>query len=150
MSTLMRHTIASGLILVTATIFFLESLKLPDTAARLPQIVIVLIAILAIIMFIQTFIEQKKKAAKNEENEESEKINVKRVFLFGLSIALYIYFLDIIGYFILTPVYSFVVFMYLKATNVILALILSIGFTAFIYGVFNMFLNIPIPMGILS
>ncbi|RSL33136.1 tripartite tricarboxylate transporter TctB family protein [Salibacterium salarium] len=150
MSILIRHTIASGLILIFVTIFFIESLQLPDTAARLPQIVIVLIAILAIAMFIQAFIEQKKTADTSKRDEGSEKINIKRVFIFGISIAIYIFFLDIIGYFILTPVYCFAVFMYLRATNVLLALILSTGFTAFIYGVFNIFLNIPIPMGILS
>ncbi|SFB36354.1 Tripartite tricarboxylate transporter TctB family protein [Lentibacillus halodurans] len=149
MSILLKYTIASGSILVFVSIFFIESLKLPDTAARLPQIVIVLIAILAIAMFIQAFIEHKKATNTNEQVEK-ENINVKRVFLFGISIALYIFFLDIIGYFILTPIFSFGVFMYLRATNVILAFILSIGFTAFVYAVFNLFLNIPIPMGVLS
>ncbi|WP_100012679.1 tripartite tricarboxylate transporter TctB family protein [Lentibacillus sediminis] len=150
MTYLVRHSIASVLVLIFCTVFFLESLNYPASAARLPQILIILVALLAIGMFIEAFIKNKKTDVKSAVKKEAEKINVKRVVLFTILIALYIILIDVIGYFIVTPVFLFVAMTYLRATKVYMALILSIGFTVFIYGLFSMFLNIPLPMGIFS
>ncbi|WP_026703352.1 tripartite tricarboxylate transporter TctB family protein [Salibacterium aidingense] len=145
MSILIKHTLVSGLILTLTIMFYIESLKFPESAARLPQITIVIIALLAIAMFIEAY-----KKRNDQEKEEEEKINIQRLLVFGTSIAAYIFLINIIGYLIITPIFCFLILMYFKATNLILAIILSLGFTAFIHGVFIMFLNIPVPMGILS
>ena len=65
-------------------------------------------------------------------------------------IALYIILIDVIGYFILTPFFLFVALTYLKATKTFMAILLSVVFTVFVYGLFSVFLNIPLPMGIFS
>lgn len=150
MTYLVKHSIASGLVLIFCTVFFLESLNYSASAARLPQILIILVALLAIGMFIEAFLKNKKTIVSNAVKKEAEKINVKRVVLFSTMIALYIIFIDVIGYFIVTPAFLFVAITYLRATKVYMALILSIGFTVFIYGLFSMFLNIPLPMGLFS
>ncbi|WP_181346927.1 tripartite tricarboxylate transporter TctB family protein [Thalassobacillus sp. CUG 92003] len=152
MSTLIKHSVASILVLVFAIVFYIESLKLPETAARLPQVIIIVIAFLAVAMFVEAFIKRNKtKTANNEaEGEDIEKINVIRLLVFGAAIALYIFLINIIGYLIITPIFSFLTLMYLKATKLRIAILLSIGFTAFIYGLFVEFLSIPIPMGILA
>jgi len=146
---LAKHSIASGLVLIFSIVFFIESLNYPASAATLPQILIVIIALLAIGMFIEAYIKSKKTDAKQVE-KESEKINVKRVIIFASMIALYIILIDVIGYFILTPIFLFAALQYLKSTKVSTAIILSVVFTVFVYGLFSMFLNIPLPMGIFS
>jgi putative tricarboxylic transport membrane protein len=143
-----KHAIATGLVLTLCVVFFLESLSLPTTAARLPQILIIIIAILGIMMLVEAIKKAKDTTTASEETEKAEEINLKRVVIFVAMIALYIFLMDIIGYFILTPLFTFAALMYFKATNVIVAIILSIGFTAFIYGLFSMFLNVPVPAGI--
>lgn len=149
MSTLTKHSIASGLILVLCIIFFMETIDYPSEAARLPQILIILIALLAIGMFIEAFIKQKKINVSDEKVEE-EKTNVKRVFIFGIIITLYIFLIDILGYFLLTPIFIFCSLIFLRATKLIPAIFISILIPIFIYVVFKLFLNIPIPMGLLG
>lgn len=148
MSSLAKHGIASGLFLFFSIIFYLESLKLPETAARLPQLLIVIIIILSIAMFIESVIKPKKMAASN--NDFVQNIAVKRVFLFAVFIALYIFLIDTIGYFIVTPIFVIVAFIYLKAAKLKTVIFIAVGFTAFIYALFVMFLKIPVPMGLLS
>ncbi|WP_257391561.1 tripartite tricarboxylate transporter TctB family protein [Cytobacillus gottheilii] len=142
-----KHAIATGLVLTLCVVFFLESLDLPATAARLPQILIIIIAILGILMFVEA-LKKSKDTGSTEGEERPEKINVKRVVIFVALIALYIFLMDIIGYFILTPLFTFAALVYFKATKVVVAIILSIAFTAFIYGLFSIFLNVPVPRGI--
>ncbi len=147
MSMVVKHAIATGLVLTLCVVFFLESLDLPATAARLPQILIIIIAILGILMFVEA-LKKSKDTGSTEGEERPEKINVKRVVIFVALIALYIFLMDIIGYFILTPLFTFAALVYFKATKVVVAIILSIAFTAFIYGLFSIFLNVPVPRGI--
>jgi hypothetical protein len=150
MSYLAKHSIASGLVLIFSVVFFIESLNYPASASTLPQILIILIALLAIGMFIEAYIKNKKTDAMSHVKKEAEKINIKRVVVFAAMIALYIIFIDVIGFFILTPVFLFTALTYLRAAKVKTAILLSIGFTLLIYGLFSMFLNIPLPMGIFS
>jgi|SRR5690625_2958059 len=152
MANIIKHAIASGFVLILCIVFFLESLNYPDTAARLPQLLIIIIALLSILMFVQTYFRERRnnKEEKDEIEKVTGKINVKRVVIFVTIIAAYIFLIETMGYFIITPVFIFISLIYLKATNVFVSIVLSIGFTAFVFGLFNMFLNIPIPMGILA
>ncbi|QKY70053.1 tripartite tricarboxylate transporter TctB family protein [Lentibacillus sp. CBA3610] len=152
MSYLVKHSIGSIFILILSIVFFIESLNYPASAARLPQILIIIIALLGIGMYIEAFMKYKKEKEEisKAEKKKAEELNVKRVLLFGTLIALYIILIDVIGYFLLTPIFLFVALTYLKATKITTAILLSIVFTAFIYGLFSMFLNIPLPMGIFS
>ena len=143
----LKHSIASGLVLALCITFFIQSLSYPATAARLPQILIIIIAILAVIMFLDAIRKQKKADKANEKVEKTEQINVKQVLVFGILIVLYVVLLEPIGYFILTPIFTFAALMYLKATHIGIAAAISIGFTAIIYGLFSVFLNVPIPKG---
>lgn len=149
---LVKHSIGSGVVLIFSIVFFIESLNYPASAAILPRILIILIALLAVGMFIEAFIKNRKMKdqIKAEEKKRAEDINVKRVVTFAVMIALYIVLIDVIGYFLLTPIFLFVTLQYLKSVKISTAILLSAVFTAFIYGLFSMFLNIPLPMGIFS
>lgn len=166
MTVVLKHSIASALVLALCGIFFIESLSYPVTAARLPQILIVILALLAVLMLVESVVKQRKQNKLDEKKENSslvskvqstkeindiekkEPIKVKRVLIFGTMIALYIFLLETLGYFILTPLFTFGALMYLKATNLLTAVILAVGFTAAIYILFSVLLNVPIPLGI--
>lgn len=151
MKELIKHGIASLIILLFCTLFFIESLKLPSTAASLPQIIIMLITILSILMFIQAFIKYKKSTKITiKEGVIKEKINIKRVLIFLGIIVLYIFTIDTIGYFIVTPIFAFISLLYLTSVRFMSVIFITIGFTVGIYVIFVMFLRIPIPMGLLS
>lgn len=150
MPIIIKHSIASGLVLALCITFFIQSLSYPASAARLPQILIIVLGLLAIMMTVEAVKKQKAANTAEQKEEKTEQINVKRVLVFGIMIVLYVFLLEMVGYFILTPVFTFAALMYLRATNVVIALVLAIGFTAAIYSLFSLFLNVPIPLGIFS
>jgi len=150
-----RHIATSSVILILCGIFFIESLNYPNHVALLPQILIILISLLAIGMSVEYYYKNKK--AENNENEnnenennENEKVNLKDLFIMGGLTLVYILTIDFLGYFIVTPLFIFISLIYLKASKFITAILISLIIPLFIYVIFRTFLNIPIPMGVFS
>ena len=134
------------LALFMAWLFYYESLDLPKVAYQLPRMLTYLITILAIILIIESYLKYRKTT----EEVQEEGIMVRRTFLFICSIALYIYLIDFLGYFITTPLFIFGSMYFLKATKIRNILYVTIGFTLFVYLLFVRFLHLPIPLGPLS
>ena len=161
MKNYIKLTIAGGLSILFALIFYYKTINMTKDAAYLPRILIFLIIALSFGMVFEAYRREKKQIKlkrrideRSEEDEESDEetgeINIKRAFIFTLMIATYIFLLKPVGYFIITPIYIVSVYMFLKATKVRNMLLIALGFTAFVYVVFVAFLKIPIPMGILQ
>jgi len=140
---IIKHGIATVLLLIFCSVLFIESQGYPHSAARFPQILLVLIAALAIGMFTEAILKQMK----DETKDKLKKINKRRVIIFSIIIILYVVLIDVLGYFALTPIFIFCSLIYLKATRISSALFMSIGFTIFVYALFSAFLNIPLPKG---
>lgn len=161
MKNYIKLSIAAGLAIILALVFYFKTLKLPDTAAFLPRILIALIILLSIGMVLESYYKDKKKVQNKrrmderaEEDEEKEieegTINYKRASIFVLMIATYIFTMKYIGYFIMTPVFILSAYIFIKATNVKNMLMITAGFTVFVYLLFVVFLKLPIPMGLLK
>ena len=150
MSIFARHIATSSVILILCGIFFIESLNYPNHVALLPQILIILISLLAIGMSVEYYYKNKKAENNENENNENEKVNLKDLFIMGGLTLVYILTIDFLGYFIVTPLFIFISLIYLKASKFITAILISLIIPLFIYVIFRTFLNIPIPMGVFS
>ena len=150
--------IAAGLAIILSLVFLSKTAKLPETAAFLPKILIGIVILLSLGMVYETYYKAKNKVkAKRRVDERSEEddpdedntlIDYKKAFIFGLMIALYIFTMKPIGYFIVTPLFILIAYRYLKSTSWRNTIIISVGFTLFVYGLFVVFLKLPVPMGI--
>lgn len=160
MKNYIKLSIAAGLAIILALVFYFKTLKLPDTAAFLPRILIALIILLSIGMVLESYYKDKKKvqnkrrmderAEEDEEETEEGTINYKRATIFVLMIATYIFTMKSVGYFIMTPVFILSAYIFVKATSVKNMLMITAGFTVFVYLLFVVFLKLPIPMGLLK
>ena len=141
-------------------IFLSIAIDLPRTAGFLPKILGVLVILLSILMVIEEYYKEKNaiKAKRriderSEEDDDPEEnlvgIDYKKAFIFGALIAAYIFTMKPIGYFIVTPLFIIIAYRYLKSTSWRNTILLSIGFTLFVYGLFVVFLKLPVPMGLL-
>lgn len=156
-----KHLIAGFLALSFTLLFYINSFKLKESAAKLPRILMALIVILSIGMIIEAYWKSKnphktkkrideKQEDMSDDDDENIPINYKTAVIFTSLIAIYIFMLKPIGYFIITPIYIMVVYTFLKATSYRNMILISIGFTAFVYMIFVVFLKIPIPMGLMK
>ena len=82
--------------------------------------------------------------------EKTENINIKRMgMIIGISI-LYFVLIDTVGYFIVTPLFLFSLTIILGYRNKKILFLYPLFFSIFLFLVFRLFLNVPLPMGILS
>lgn len=156
-----KYLLAAAGSLSFALIFYMNSFRLRESAAKLPRILMLLILLLTLGMIAEAYWKathaSRKKRRIDERSEEDEVkdetpliINYKKAVVFGLIIAAYIFLLKPIGYFIITPVFIVGTYMFLKATSIRNMLIIAAGFTIFVYILFVVFLKIPIPMGLMG
>ncbi|GAA0835558.1 hypothetical protein GCM10009112_27480 [Marinomonas arenicola] len=134
------------LLIAIAVIFFYMIGKISDTpgtgelaTATYPRVILGAFIFIAILQFVFP--------KKGDEKPVSFPI---KGLLSILLIAVYIYLLDKVGYFLLTPLVLFILPL-LAGYRQYLAIAISVIFvTAVLYGIFKLVLNIPLPAGFLG
>jgi hypothetical protein len=101
-------------------------------------------------MLIEAYRAEKKKVKDEGKSNEVSEINHTRAVVFALLIFGYIVTIKPLGYFIVTPFFVIISYLYLKATKIRNILLIALGFTAFVYLLFVVFLKLPIPLGPMS
>ncbi|MDI3533640.1 MAG: putative tricarboxylic transport rane protein [Thermosediminibacterales bacterium] len=153
MSDFLKYIAAALLAILLSIIFYIKTFSLPPEGYQFPRLLIAVVILLSIAMVIEAYfklIKNAKKNVKTEKNKTEKNVNSLRVFIFGLLIGLYVFTIKPVGYFIVTPLYLAVVYLYLKSTSIRNIVLISLGFTIFVYLLFVKFLHLPIPMGFFS
>lgn len=130
-------------LLVLDAIYFALIRELPPKAAKYPMFVCILLAVLTIILGIQTFL------SKESYNDKLFKgFKPKQFFFIVIISAIYILLIDLVGFFTTTFVYLILTMVGLKA-KLLYSILTSIGFCILMYLVFVTFLKVPVPTGFL-
>ena len=143
MSYFMKHLLFSVFSFAFALFFFVEAQSMSASAGMFPQIVAGLVFVLSVVMAFNAW-----RAAPPAES--GTKINAKRLVTYALMLAAYIALTEKVGYFITTPVFMIVSYLYLKAAGLIKAVLITAAFMVFVYLLFVQFLNLPVPLGLLE
>jgi putative tricarboxylic transport membrane protein len=153
----------AGFAILLAVVFYIHTLNLPKAAYQLPRILIGVVFLLSIGMVIEQVLFYRKNH-QDDSNKESTpvishqrdfkveelKVRYRRIFVFIVLIWGYIIMIERLGYFIATPIYIIVTYLYLKATKFYKMVLIAAGFTIFVYLLFVLFLHLPVPMGLLD
>ena len=144
----LQHCLFAFFTLALGTYFFIAGSAMPRTASLFPKIMALLVVGLSLAMVVQAFSAARKQAKAPEA--PSPKLHILRTTVYIVLIAAYIFLIPRLGYFIATPLFMMVSYLYLRATGFLKALLISLGFCIFIYLLFVWFLKLPIPMGYLE
>lgn len=145
MSRIVKHCLFALFSLSLSAFFFLVSRSMPASAALFPNLMAGLISVLAVTMAVNA--HRGSKLTGSVEPDEGKRVNTMRVAFFLVLIVLYVLLIPQVGYFIMTPLFMITAYIYLRAIGFFRAVFISLVFSAFIYGLFVKFLNLPIPMG---
>jgi integral membrane sensor domain MASE1 len=156
-----KIAIAAVLAIAFALTFLSKAVSLPKTAGYTPKILIAIVILLSVLMIVESYYKEKNNIQakrrideRSEEDEDPDEdktpIDYKKAFLFGIMIAIYIFTMKPIGYFIVTPLFVIIAYRFLKSTSWKNTILISAGFTVFVYLLFVLFLKLPVPMGILG
>ena len=130
-------------------LFIVQSFKLTDSSALMPRILAGLIILLSAIMVAQGVIA-RRRMIKVGQQENIPPVNVPLVTLFLIFIVVYVVLIDVIGYFVATPLFIIGTYLFLKAMQPRNAVLVAAGFCVLVYGVFVKVLHLPVPLGLLE
>ncbi len=161
MRKLIPYVLFAGVISVAAIILYIDTLDMSKAAYQLPRLVIILVVALLGMMIVERFFLIRKTARIEEPAPATEPIaetpeipdgvvSPARIAVFVVLLIAYVTTIKPLGYFIATPLFLVGIMAYLRATSLPRILLIAVCFTAFVYFLFVLFLNLPVPMGLLA
>lgn len=141
-----------GFIVFVAVLFYYQSLKLPKAGYQLPRLLSGIILVLVLFDIVATVWHRipEARAAEKKNPLKTTNQDIKKLVFFVLLTSLYIFLIQSVGYFIMTPIYLCITFAVLKSMKLRTNILVTVGFTLFVYVLFVKFLNLPVPMGFLG
>lgn len=133
------------LILICSAVVFFESFSYDIRDRFWPQGLAVIIAILCIPLIIA----QLKKKPKDAEEEKQIEHAHHLVWIAILLTIVYLFAAEWLGYFVCTSLLMFALLLVFGERDKIMLAVLPIGTMIVVYGVFYLFLRIPLPTGLL-
>lgn len=115
-------------------------------ARLLPLLLTILLALLSISLLIQGLIRRRKGSGEAEVSPPLLGAHLKIPAVLVVLLILYLLALDLLGFLIATPVFLIVVMRVLGSAWRSSAL-LGVSFTAFIYLIFSLLFQVPLPTG---
>ncbi|MGK2907986.1 MAG: tripartite tricarboxylate transporter TctB family protein [Desulfuromonadales bacterium] len=145
-------------------VFFIDTLKMPKAAYQMPRLLIGVVALLSLLMVAeQVWLMRKGLNADLRDSPDdreavvtatasapTERSSFIRIGVFVTALFLYVMTIETLGYFITTPLFLIGILSFLRSTKLPYAIAIAIGFTGFVYLLFVLFLNLPVPMGLLD
>ncbi|NMB27477.1 MAG: tripartite tricarboxylate transporter TctB family protein [Tissierellia bacterium] len=141
----MRKTnlILSVILIAVCGLFYLMISQLPSEASLYPLFVTTLFLILSLILLFKTYFNK-------EDGEETtfKGIELKQLLFVIVTCGLYVILINITGYVLATILYVLITLIGLRVDKRN-SIFISIGFCLFVYVVFKVLLNVPLPKGII-
>ncbi|HEY4543412.1 MAG TPA: tripartite tricarboxylate transporter TctB family protein [Tissierellaceae bacterium] len=136
--------ILSAILIAFSGIVYLMISQLPKEASLYPIFVTTLLLVLSVIQLFKTY------RNKEEENEKSpfDGIEKKQMLFVLIASGIYVALINILGYIGSTALYVAAILIGLK-TDKKKSVIISIGFCIFIYVLFKILLQVPLPKGLI-
>ncbi len=136
--------ILSAILIAFSGIVYLMISQLPKEASLYPIFVTTLLLVLSVIQLFKTY------RNKEEENEKSpfDGIEKKQMLFVLIASGIYVALINVLGYIGSTALYVAAILIGLK-TEKKKSVIISIGFCIFIYVLFKILLQVPLPKGLI-
>ena len=147
---LLKHSLFAVFTVGLGLYFFVKAFSMPSTAAHFPTIIASLVFLLSASMVVEALRKVRRGGGVPGSEAADGKILVTRVVSYVALTAAYIFLIPRIGYFVATPLFMIISYSYFRALGTFKVLLVSIGFSIFIYLLFVWFLKLPIPMGLLE
>lgn len=138
--------IISFLLMLFCGLSYYLSFSFSGEARAYPHFMIFCLFFFSLVLFVSTFINSKKK---EKENSSKSKIDISRLLNIGILTLAYIVLLNKIGFYSSTAIYLLCAMSLLGIKNIKLLLFTTGIFLLLLYSIFNVFLQLPKPDGIL-
>ena len=116
---------------------------IPEVSRGYPLVLLIISYVMTIWLLVTSVLKQKK-----EEKQETQVVEqVKIIVPYCLMITVYLVMMSKIGYIASTVLFMIASLIYLKLTNKVVLVVLSVLLTVILYFVFTNFLTVILPRG---
>lgn len=122
------------------------SFSFSSEARSYPHFMIFCLFFFSLVLLVNTFVKSKKK---EKDYIDKGKIDISRLLSIGILTVIYIVVLSKIGFYSSTVIYLLCAMSLLGIKNIKLLLFVTGIFLLLLYSIFNVFLQLPKPEGIL-
>ena len=139
------------LVALSITLFIYSSKAFPLGSDTYPKGLSISLGILALLLLVSS-IKKGQDCAKDEDEKETvmpEREGLRLVISCGIFTVLYVVLIDILGYYIVTPIFLYACLHVLGERRIAVLLTTSLGFTFLVNLFFGIFMKIRMPQGIL-
>ncbi|MGP9679313.1 tripartite tricarboxylate transporter TctB family protein [Halomonas sp. AOP27-A1-41] len=136
------------LMLWYATFYFIEARGLPRPSVNLLLVkpVYIILSVSVLLFFVLSFLDFRKSNASSSDSE-IERHEKKETICFLIFTILYVFGIEWLGFVVATWLYMTILLMVFMKKSWSLVSLMPVLTVAFIYGVFDVWLNIPLPAG---
>lgn len=144
----LANSILCLVMFLTAIIFYFQTAPIKYPSNVFPYLLIAAIFVFTVIILIRNvFCAQDEPAAK-------EKRNLKKVLLLAVASVLYVLLVNTVGFYTVSTVFLIIMSNLLHSTQFAVkrllgSIILTAGVMTVVFVLFNLFLKVPIPSGLL-
>ena len=142
-----NRVISIFLVLIVIFLYF-QSFSCSNEAMLLPRLLLILIAFLSILLFVKS--GGKKARRKDNKEESSKEVFLSNLLVTVLATIVSILSLSSLGFYTSTIIFLAFIFYYTGFTKKRLIALTTVVFVGFLYIIFTLWLNIPLPHEILS
>jgi len=157
----MPYILVAVSVWVLSGLFYKTSLTMPPAAYHMPRILAVLVSILAAMMVVDVVLFKRRNQNVEEADAAADTtapyvggffdgVNVLRTGALMVMIVLYIFLLESVGYFIMTPLFLIGALSLLRASRLWIIIAISLVAPLIVYLIFVTFLDLPMPMGLMQ
>jgi len=137
------NIVCSVILLLFSFAAYYEATKFPLGTDAFPKAVLIVIIILAAIQLMLAF----KPRHVAQQVSSTETLKVKQMVAMGALLLIYIIGIQMIGYFIITPLFLIGSMYLLGRRDMKTIIIVTVSVVFIIYLVFRVFIYVPVPLG---
>ncbi|MCC8191344.1 MAG: tripartite tricarboxylate transporter TctB family protein [Planctomycetes bacterium] len=150
MSRCLYETLFAVACIGLGAVFWATTGELIPSAALFPKMVVGAVVFFSCWMLVLAYRNRRPEAAEAAEAEPpaGHRFHTGRLIGFFLLCVLYVGSIDVLGYFLATPLFIVLSYRFLRSVRLSTAIVAASVFTAVVYILFVRFLHIPLPPGI--
>ncbi|WP_157843105.1 tripartite tricarboxylate transporter TctB family protein [Bacillus sp. FJAT-44742] len=151
----LRDVFVSLIVIGLGVVFYILTLDLSPPSDIFPRLVITILIFLGVLLFLKSlFIKKAYQKEREEEGHPEKVIGGGRKWLGVITLFVLVYLIPVLGFYVTSLVFLILFSWYLggarkKISAFFVPIVMAFCTTLVIYAAFDVFLNVPIPDGVL-
>jgi len=144
----LKEIFSLGVIIAICIWLYFVAKNFPEATRRYPQLILIAAVVLALIEMILKTVRSSKADCQEPVEKKSNAVLIRVITVASICV-MYVFLVDVFGFFSSTAVFSFALMYYLGVRKPVTLIAVAAGLNIGVYLLFVTFLRISMPQGLL-